>query len=119
MARGRDDQRVGKPERRVTGSKRGRRLRDSGAEWLDADRNALDKTPNDGDLSALPRRPDQYLGKRGRGQHETVIAASCVAQRRVRGGMMCIVGVEEADQDPGVEDGQSHSSRNRVSSFGS
>jgi hypothetical protein len=71
-------------------------------------------TAASGSLSVL------WTAREGRPrQHDPIVAIERSTERIERRLVVCVVAVEERDQDVGIEDGQSHSSRKRASSSGS
>ena len=81
----------------------------------DLDRQTFDEVVNHGNCSRTSTlRADETLGEGRRGHGQSITAANDAGERRVRGLVVGVVGVEQADDDPSVEVDQSHSSR-RVS----
>ena len=92
-----------------------RGVSDPSIEIRNLDRQPFDKVVDHGDgTRASTLRADETLSESGRGHGESITAAKHTGERRARGLVVCVVGIEEADDDPGVEVDQSHSSR-RVS----
>ncbi len=119
--RGGDHERVGKPEPSPVPCPERRSLRrDPLIEGHDGDREPLEKLVelSDGRIAAADGT-HEALGVSGTWQHEVPSTLGFGSQRASRLQVVTIRRVEKADQDAGVEDGDSHSLRSLSSSSGS
>jgi len=80
------------------------------------DGQAAEEFAHDGELGVSPCWPNQHFGERSRRHGETVTVADRIVERAACRCMVGIVGIEEADDDAGVEVGQRHSERRRSTS---
>ena len=112
-----DHERVRQAQLSVPRTKRCGRARNTTIEIDDLDRQPVDKVVNHGDCSpSSTLGTDETFGEGGRGHCQSIPRADDACERRVCRVVVGVVGVEEADDDPGVEVDQSHSSR-RVSTL--
>ena len=113
--RGCDHERIRKPKFAVPRAKGCRGVSDPSIEIRNLDRQPFDEVVDHGDgTRSSTLRADETLSESGRGHGESITAAKHTGERRARGLVVCVVGIEEADDDTRVEVDQSHSSR-RVS----
>ena len=112
-----DHERVRESQPSVPSTKRCGSARDSTIQIDDLDRQPVDEVVNHGDCSlSSTLRADKTFGERGRGHCQSIPGADDACERRVCRHVVGVVGVEQADDDPGVDVDQPHSSR-RVSTL--
>lgn len=84
----------------------------------DGYRKTLEELLNDADRGvATTCRADETLGERRRCHCEAVAVFQCVTEPCPGRMVVCVVAIEEADDDARVEVDQSHSARNSSSSL--
>ena len=85
-------------------------FRGVGSQRLDVDTEVGHELPDDGDrLGSATPGIHEDLGVRARGQDECFTAR--LPYGRYGGGVVCVAGVEQRDDDAGVEDDYRHSRR--------
>ena len=85
-------------------------LRGGSCQWLDVDTQVGHELPDDGDrLGSATRGIYEDLSIRARRQDECFTA--CLPYGRDGGGVVCVAGIEQRDDDASVEDDYRHSRR--------
>lgn len=116
---GGDHEGIGQAERPVSGTEPGRDGRGGGVEVDHLGRQAVDHGLHDFHRGvAAPGRADEALRQRRRGKGQLIAVVSGVGEHGTSRLVVDVVGIEEADDDPGVEVDQSHSERRSSSSPG-
>ena len=115
-----DHQAIGQPQRgSVRRPQRGRGGGDRPTGRLHPRRQRIEEPVHDGDgVGTAPVRRDEALRVRRGRQHQDIAAIPGDADRRDRGRVVCVGGVEQGDDHARVENGQSHSRRSSSSSPG-
>ena len=93
------------PQTRRLGCNRGVELDDRYGQTIHQVESNLDL-----DLAA-PSRRDETLSKRGRSDRQLVVAVDRLGEYPASCGMVCVIGVEEPDDDARIDLDQSHSER--------
>ena len=112
------DESIWQPKGTVAGSEPGCFDRHLRVQVDDLDRESLEGISRDlNGLFTSSCRADETLGKRGHRHCEPISVVESSGQSRGRLEVVGVVGVEESDDDAGIEMGQSHSARRPSSSL--
>src|SRR5688572_30688309 len=95
----------------MTGAEVGGRRRNRFVERFDLYGHAIDQLTNRGHRGGAPTTRSHKDLREGRSrEHDPVVANERFTESAIRALMVSLAPVEEADQDTGIDDGQSHSS---------